>query len=141
MNRPRWLDRFASRRDAVRFVHCPPVAAAGHHRIHIYRRDGAEIGAVDWQVCHTCRRGAIIKIAVDPDWQRRGFGRRLVARALRDGPGYTWATSGQSPDARLLFECITAETGVAFTERGSPCSHIRAVRGPVFRRPVVDRSV
>ena len=45
-------------------------------------------------------------------------------RALRDGPGYTWVTSGQSPDAKKFFPAITAETGVTFTEYGSGCQHM-----------------
>ncbi len=91
-----------------------------------------DIARLVWQVCDQCCRGSINKISISPEWQRRGVGRRLISRALRDGPGYTWSTSGQSPEAKRFFPALTAETGTAFPEYGGGCVHFDDDR----RRPI-----
>jgi GNAT superfamily N-acetyltransferase len=129
MSAPRWLlARMMSPGQPVRFIYQPPDKLAGLRVIHVYDRQGYDIGQFVWQVCRACQRASINKISVTNDWQRRGLGRRLIARALRDGPGYDWVTSGQSPDARKFFAVISTETGIAFTERGSGCTHMRTDR-------------
>jgi hypothetical protein len=43
-----------------------------------------------WKVCVSCRVGSINQISITVDYQRQGLGRRLIRRALVDGPGYRW---------------------------------------------------
>jgi hypothetical protein len=116
--------------------------------IHLYDREGYDAGQFVGQACRACQRASINKISITNDWQRRGLGRRLIARALRDEPGCDWVTSGQSPDARKFFAVISAATGIAFTEHGSGCTHMEADRryvppGKQQRRPrpTLDRTV
>jgi hypothetical protein len=96
----------------------------------MYDPDGYDIGQLVWQACEVCRRGSINKISINQEWQRRGLGRCLIERALRDGPGFTWITSGQSPAAKEFFPTISAETGTVFTERGRGCTHINGASRP-----------
>jgi GNAT superfamily N-acetyltransferase len=77
-------------------VYWAPFEPAGHRRIRMYDQEGYEIGTLVWKVCNACRLGSPNKISISEEWQRKGLGRRLVARALRDGPGFTWQTTGQS---------------------------------------------
>ncbi|MEV4364666.1 hypothetical protein [Nonomuraea sp. NPDC049625] len=107
----------------MRFVYHPPTRPAGLREIYVYDPDDHDIARLVWQVCDECRCGSINKISIDPEWQRRGRGRRLILRALRDGPAYAWATSGQSPEARKFFPIMSAETGAAFTAHGPSCPH------------------
>lgn len=116
-----FLARMMSPGQPVRFIYQPSDEAAGLRVIHMYDREGYDIGRFVWQVCCACQRASINKISISDSWQRRGLGRRLIARALRDGPGCAWVTSGQSPDARKFFSIISTETGIAFTERGPGC--------------------
>src|SRR6266536_2543240 len=149
MSASRWLlARMLSPGQPVRFIYQPPDKPAGLRVIHLYDRDGYHIGQFVWQVCRACQRASINKISIVGSWQRRGLGRRLIARALRDGPGCAWVSSGQSPDARKFFASISAETGIAFTERGSGCTHMKTDRRyvPPARRqrppsPPLDRTV
>ncbi len=149
MSAPRWLlARMMSPGQPVRFIYQPPDEPAGLRVLHLYDRDGYDIGRLIWQVCHACQRARINKISITNDWQRRGLGRRLIARALHDGPGCTWVTSGQSPDAKRFFAIISTETGIAFTERGASCTHMNTDRRyvpPAKRqrppRPTLDRTV
>ena len=54
--------------------------------------------------------------------------------------GYTWVTSGQSPEGRQFFTAITAENGIAFAERGAPCPHMgRLGHTPPSRATVLIR--
>jgi GNAT superfamily N-acetyltransferase len=129
MSAPRWLvARMMSAGQPVRFIYQAPGKPAGLRVVHLYDRGDHDIGRLVWQVCRACSRGSINKISIVDSWQRRGLGRRLIARALRDGPGCAWVTSGQSPDAKKFFASISAETGIAFTERGSGCTHMKTDR-------------
>ena len=146
MTRSRWLyARLLTCGEPVRFVYHPPGEPADHRQLRMYDDNTGDIGVLFWQVCDYCRVGSINKISISPEFQRRGFGRRLILRALRDGPGYRWATSGQSPEAKRFFPRITAEVGVEFTERGGTCRHVKAgMSGPTHAarpRAVVDRTV
>jgi GNAT superfamily N-acetyltransferase len=116
--------RLLTRGDVVRFIHQPPSEPAGHHVIYLYDQDNVDMGTLVWQVCSRCRRGIINKISIAEQWQRRGLGRRLIARALREGPGYTWSTFGQSPGAKTFFAIMTLETGSALTDPGQACAHM-----------------
>ncbi|MGW3645540.1 GNAT family N-acetyltransferase [Streptomyces sp. NPDC000878] len=92
----RWILLITQRRE-VRFLYWPPRRPTGHRDLRMFDRDGYDVGRLVWVVCDACRVGSINKISIDPDYQRQGLGRRLVLRALTDGPGYTWQTTGQSP--------------------------------------------
>jgi GNAT superfamily N-acetyltransferase len=95
----RWI-LLTARRQEVRFLYWPPRHAAGHRTIQMFDRDGYDLGQLEWMVCDTCRVGSINKISIAVEHQRRGLGRRLIRRALADGPGSTWQTTGQSPEAK-----------------------------------------
>ncbi|WP_232838704.1 GNAT family N-acetyltransferase [Streptomyces geranii] len=88
----------------------------------------------------TCRVGSINKISIDPDSQRQGLGRRLVLRAFADSPGYTWQTTGQSPEAKQFFPALERELRVAFPQNGGVCEHLASPPGR-RPRPVLIRNV
>ncbi|MFJ4836469.1 hypothetical protein ACIP79_42250 [Streptomyces sp. NPDC088747] len=98
----RWI-LFTTRHQEVRFVYGPPRQPTGHRRIRMFDRDGYDVGTLVWKVCDTCRVGSINKISITDGLQRQGLGRRLILRALADGPEYTWQTTGQSPQAQRFF--------------------------------------
>jgi hypothetical protein len=60
---------------------------------------GAHDARLVWQVCDECRYGRINKISVAPEHQRQGLRRRMLLRALRDGPGYDWRTTASPTTA------------------------------------------
>ncbi|MEO3874707.1 GNAT family N-acetyltransferase [Nonomuraea sp. B12E4] len=118
-----WWTRITTPHAPLRFVYHPPTRPTDLREIYVYDPDDYDIARLVWQVCDECRHGSINKISIDQEWQRRGLGRRLIHRALRDGPTYAWATSGQSPEARKFFPIMSAETGAAFTAHGPSCPH------------------
>lgn len=145
VGRARWFAARALGRDAeVFFYYHPPAARTGHRSIYLYDRDGVDVGVLIWQVCDECRLGHIDKTSLVPERQRKGLGRRMVNRALRDGVGYRWCTSAQSPDAVPFFAVLGEETGVALPPDGR-CPHLRQLeRGlgpPRRRRPVLERDL
>lgn len=113
----------------------------------MYDRNGLDIGRLVWMVCDACRTGSINKISIDPQEHRKGLGRRMVLRALADGPGYTWQTTHQSPTAKLFFPAVAKETGTALPELGGICRHLASPGAPRRtlpgrrRRPVLLRRV
>lgn len=142
----RWI-LLSTRHRPVRFVYWPPRCPTGHRDLRVFDRDGYDIGRLVWVVCDTCRVGSINKISIDPDHHRQGLGRRMIRRALNDGPGYTWQTTGQSPQAQQFFPALEKETGVAFPQYAGVCAHLASPAGyrpspPGGRpRPVLERSV
>lgn len=149
MSAARWLlARLLTPGAKVRFVYHPPADPVGLRRIYMYDQRGYDIGTLVWQVCPACRWGCINKISIALEWQRRGLGRRLINRALRDGPSYTWVTSSQSPEAKKFFPALTAETRITFTERGPACTHVKDSKryDPTMQherrpKPVVERGI
>jgi hypothetical protein len=115
--------------------------------LRMYNRDGLDIGRLVWMVCDTCRVGSINKISIDPQEHRKGLGRRMVLRALADGPGYAWQTTHQSPAARLFFPALAKETGMELTQYGGACRHLKRLVAPLpglqgqRLRPVLQRTV
>jgi hypothetical protein len=141
----RWM-LYITRREEVRFLYWPPPEPAGHRRIRMYDREGHELGTLVWKVCDACRVGSINQISITVDYQRQGLGRRLIRRALVDGPGYRWQTTGQSPEAKRFFPAMENETGTAFPEYGGACEHTASKSSrtpPPGRRPrpVVERRI
>ncbi|MEU5099767.1 GNAT family N-acetyltransferase [Streptomyces sp. NPDC020996] len=142
----RWILLTTRHRD-VRFLYWPPQHPTGHRNLRMFDRDGYNIGRLVWVVCDTCRVASINKISIDPDRHRRGLGRRLVRRALADGPGYAWQTTHQSPHARKFFPVLEEEFRVALPEFGGVCEHLASptrFRTPSTGRrprPVLERSV
>jgi GNAT superfamily N-acetyltransferase len=137
LSRARWLwIRLITRGQPVRFIYHPPTYPADLRVIRMYDAEGYDIGRLVWQICDACHHGTINQISLSDSWQRHGIGRLLINRALRDGPGYRWTTSSQSPQAKRFFPVMTTETGAAFTERAKVCPHIRGRRHtPCHRRP------
>lgn len=141
----RWM-LFLTRRQGVRFVYWPPCQVTEHRRIRMFDRGGCDIGVLVWAVCDACRVGSINKISIGPEHQRQGLGRRLIRRALADGPQYRWQTTGQSPEAKRFFPALEEEVGVAFAEYGGVCEHLSSRRShrPTAsrrRRPVLLRDI
>lgn len=134
-----------TRRQEVRFLYWPPRRPAGHRRIRMFDREGYDIGMLVWMVCDACHVGSINKISITIEHQHQGLGRRLIRRALSDGPDYNWQTTGQSPDAKQFFPAMEKETGVTFPEYGGVCEHLAPPPGyrpppPGHRpRPVLER--
>ena len=140
----RWrLWMWRTRSEPMRFVYYAEAWPAGFRELYMYDRAGLDRGRLVWKVCNACQRAVIAKISLDVDVHRQGYGRRLILRALRDGPDYLWTTSGQSPAGARFFAAMSAETGAAFTGGAQTCEHIknhgRAMA--TVLRPVLDRSV
>jgi hypothetical protein len=140
----RFVARFRTPGAELRSIYYRPEAPAQHRNIRVVDRNGVGVARLVWKVCTPCRRGLICSISIMPDFQRQGLGRRLITRALHDGPQYRWATTGQSPQAKQFFPVIAAETGVALPEYGGCCSHMKepgpvATPSPRRRRPLLDR--
>jgi len=140
----RWI-LLVTRRHDVRFLYWPPHHPAGLRRIKMYDRNGYDVGQLVWMVCDECGVGSINKISIVDWFQRQGLGRRLVQRAVADGPDYRWRTTGQSPMAKKFFPVIELETGMTIPEHASICEHLHG-RHPMPRpasypRPVLDPGV
>ncbi|MDH6122819.1 hypothetical protein ABH930_007103 [Kitasatospora sp. GAS204A] len=113
--------------------------------VRMYDQAGDCAAVLIWQVCDACRYGRIKAIYLWGGWQRQGYGRLLIERALREGPGYTWITTPQTPAGRGFFTTITAHNGTAFSEHDCGCEHLRkhqvvtpAPTLPRDRLPVLD---
>lgn len=148
ISRVRWsYFLLISRHLAVRFLYYQPHQTADRHRIRMYDSERYDVGVLVWQVCATCELGCILKISINPEWQRRGYGRRLIRRAVRDCTTYHWTTTGQSPEAKAFFPVLAAELGHEFEERGGTCHHMRDTQPTAYSRrrhgprPVLERSI
>ncbi|MEU3918971.1 GNAT family N-acetyltransferase [Streptomyces sp. NPDC029004] len=106
------------------FLYYPNGRSADAQVIDVCGRDGNAHATLIWNVCHSCRHGLIAKISIIPEWQRQGLGRRLLMRALYDGPGYNWATTSQSPEGQPFFPAMARESRAALTNNGQVCDHI-----------------
>ncbi|MFF7655316.1 hypothetical protein ACFZCY_36735 [Streptomyces sp. NPDC007983] len=112
------------------WTYTPPGAPAGCRQLRVCRvPDGDDFARLTWQACDECRRGLVRKIRVDDRWQRRGYGSRMMMRALRDCETYTWTTTKQSEFGESFFAALAAATGVEFSPESRACDHMRAARG------------
>ncbi|MGW3147269.1 hypothetical protein ACWDG1_21825 [Streptomyces sp. NPDC001177] len=121
-----WWIKLSNPEDERFFLYYPNSGSADHRVLRVCDRDGLDHAILIWNICHECRCGVIAKISMIPEWQRQGLGRRLVRWALREGPGYEWVTSSQSPEGRRFFPVLARETGAALINRGKVCVHIDA---------------
>jgi GNAT superfamily N-acetyltransferase len=133
-----WILR-RCRHDEQVFLYYPNVQDAEYQVLMVCSREGHDHAILIWQVCHQCRCGLIAKISMIPEWQGQGLGRRLINRALRDGPQYQWTTSSQSPEGRRFFPVLAKESGALLTV-GPACAHIEAAKR-TFPRPRLERGV
>jgi ElaA protein len=82
------------------------------------------------------RRVAIGRVAVGPDWRRRGLGRRIVQEALarcrRDYPGWPIAVSAQTYLAPFYESLGFAATSLPYDDYGVP--HVDMIRPPERRQ-------
>lgn len=122
------------------FLYYPNGGGADAKVLRVCDRGGIEHAVLIWNTCHECRYGLIAKISMIPEWQRQGLGRRLVTWALRQGPGYEWVTSSQSPEGQRFFPALARETGAALTNRGETCAHIDLTNW-AYPRPRLVRDI
>ncbi|MFI7134303.1 hypothetical protein ACIBQ1_52155 [Nonomuraea sp. NPDC050153] len=119
----RWWTRITTPHAPLRLVYHPSTLPAGLREIYVYDPGDYDIARLVWQVCDACRCGSINKISIDQEWQRQGLGRRLIHRALRDGPAYAWVTSGQSPEAKKFLPDHERGGGSSLPPHGPSCPH------------------
>lgn len=135
-----WWIKLRNPREERFFLYYPNSGVADARVLRVCDRNGLDHAVLIWSICHECRCGLIAKISMIPEWQRQGLGRRLVRWALREGPGYDWVTSSQSPDGQRFFPALARETGAALTNKGKTCAHID-VANRAFPRPRLVRNV
>ncbi|TDX84935.1 GNAT family N-acetyltransferase [Amycolatopsis arida] len=94
-------------RAGLRLVVVPPTVPAGVGRIEL-RLDGHPVGDIDLALCGRCRTGVVEHVRVDPAWNRRGYGRTLLAAALTRGPAYDWSTTpvADHPVSRAFWSAV-----------------------------------
>lgn len=120
----RWI-LLRTQDEPLRFVLQMPEQPAGFRRLRAYDRTGLHIGTLGWQVCDMHQRGFIAKISVVGEWQGQGVGRQMIVRALQDGPGYAWTTSGQSAAGRGFFAAVSTRTGATLAVSHDRCAHMK----------------
>ncbi|MEU6826713.1 GNAT family N-acetyltransferase [Streptomyces atriruber] len=113
-----------ARPPAVHYESVVETLPAGRRAVTVLDPDHREVGSLEYQVCHPCRRGYIGSIAVAAHWQGQGLGRHAVHTALAACVGYTWSTSRQSSAGRRFFAAMADETGTAFPPGGTRCPHM-----------------
>jgi GNAT superfamily N-acetyltransferase len=88
--------------------------------------DGRPLGDIDLSLGGPCRRGVIEGVRVEEAYQRRGYGRVLVAAALTRSSGYSWSATkvDDSPVARSFWASVAPVS----LSLGMPswCSDMRA---------------
>ncbi|MFJ2627718.1 hypothetical protein ACIO6T_31030 [Streptomyces sp. NPDC087532] len=78
-------------------------APGGHHQIKVVDDTDYAFATLNWRVCHPCRYGLVGRIRVTDRWQRQGYGRLMLQRAMRALTHYTWLTTRQSPHGQQFF--------------------------------------
>lgn len=140
-----WWVRLVTAGQPTRCVYWPAQGPTGTRTLRMYDRSGRHVAVLHWQVCDACRYGKIKAIYLWRGWQGRGYGRQLIARALWEGPTYTWITTHQTPDGEGFFAAMAAETGAAFDWLDAGCPHLHdyptlpAPAARSTRPPVVER--
>lgn len=109
------------------WLYFPPRSDAGFQQLKVCDESGYDFARLVWKVCPACRMGLLAKIRVTDGWTRRGYGTRMVRRAVRGLEAYTWRTTTQSDLGKLFFPSISEATGIEFCV-GRGCEHMRAGR-------------
>ena len=118
------------------WAYFPPGVPAGYRQLRVCQvPDGEDFARLSWQVCGVCRRGLVRKIQVAGRWQRRGYGSRMMMRALRDCETYTWTTTKQSEFGESFFAALAAATGIDFGPDSRACDHMRPRGAPPAGSP------
>ncbi|MFC9496912.1 GNAT family N-acetyltransferase [Streptomyces sp. NPDC056982] len=113
-----------ARPPAVHFERVAEALPAGRQALTMLDLCDRPVGGLEFQVCHPCRRGYIVNIAVASHWQGQGLARHAVHTVLAPCPGYAWSTSRQSAEGRRFFAAMADETEVAFPSGGVRCPHM-----------------
>lgn len=110
------------------WLYLPPGVPGGREEIRVNDTDGHDFARFSWQTCKACRTGLVIAIRIDPKYQHRGYGARLLRHALRDHEDYAWTTSAQKTAGKPFFRRMSQNTGVPFGDGHKPvlCPHMRA---------------
>ncbi|MET9513134.1 GNAT family N-acetyltransferase [Streptomyces flavidovirens] len=117
------------------WLYYAPRNGAGPEQLRVCERSGYDFARLTWQSCAECRRGHIMKIRVTDEWQRQGYGTRMVLRAMRGCESYTWTTTPQSEDARRFFPALSTVVGTGFPVNGA-CGH--HARGGGYAKPRLE---
>ncbi|PKV82785.1 hypothetical protein BX283_0242 [Streptomyces sp. TLI_146] len=78
-----------------------------------------------------------MKIRVDDEWQRQGYGTRMMLRALRGCESYTWTTTQQFEDGEEFFPALGTALGTGFPAATS-CGH-NTTGGGGYAKPRVEK--
>ncbi|WP_189177660.1 GNAT family N-acetyltransferase [Streptomyces lasiicapitis] len=117
-----------ARLPAIHFARTAPDMECGAGRQTLTALDPHDrpVGRLDFQICHTCRRGFIRNIAVAAHWQDQGVAREALHHALAQElcPHYAWTKTRQTADGRRFFTAMQEETDVAFPANATKCPHI-----------------
>ncbi|MEU3978109.1 hypothetical protein [Streptomyces bacillaris] len=117
------------------WLYYAPNNGGGAHQLRVCDRTGYDFGRLTWRSCAECRRGHIMKIRVTDDWQRQGYGTRMMLRAMRGLESYAWTTTPQFEDGQQFFPALSATVGTGFPV-ASACAH--GARGGGFARPRLE---
>jgi GNAT superfamily N-acetyltransferase len=113
---------------AERWMYSAPVTEGGWQQLRVLDPTNYDFARLTWRTCRRCRLGLVAKIRVTDGWQRKGYARRMMERAMRGCESYTWTTSPQSDLGQKFFPALSRATGAAFTPDSRECSHMRAAR-------------
>jgi GNAT superfamily N-acetyltransferase len=89
-------------------------------------RTDRTVAEMSYQVCGTCRRGMIWKVATEEGWRHQGIAAAMIERGRRRADRHMWWTSEQLPDAVPFWIKIGERTGLGY-EPGEECKHMRRV--------------
>ncbi|MGW2224278.1 GNAT family N-acetyltransferase [Streptomyces formicae] len=113
-----------ARPPAAHYEHVPETSPASCQALTMLDPHNRSIGCLRYQLCHPCRVGHILNIAVAAHWQGQGLARHALHTVLAEGEGYAWSTSRQSPEGRRFFAAMEEETEIAFPADGARCPHM-----------------
>ncbi|MCX5215741.1 hypothetical protein OG689_42055 [Kitasatospora sp. NBC_00240] len=115
-----------------RWIYMPPATEGGWQQIQVLDPTGYDFAGLTFKTCDECQLGLVAKIRVSDSWQRRGYGTRMMLRAMRDCGSHSWTTSPQSDFGKRFFLVMAKATGAAFTIETHQCEHMRAAHGGGF---------
>ncbi|MDH6129942.1 hypothetical protein [Kitasatospora sp. GP82] len=119
----------AAAAEPERWTYSPPATEGGWQQIQVLDPTGYDFARLTFKTCDECQLGLVAKIRVTDSWQRRGYGTRMMLRAMRGCESYRWTTSPQSDFGKRFFPAMAKATGAAFTTEAHQCEHMRAAPG------------